>query len=244
MDSCANGIILYSLPFKENSEILQILTKEYGLIGCICRGSKKIKSKFLNKTAKYTYAKFYLQYRENGLSLIKEIDELNYYSYFHKDITMITYLAYLCDLTYSVAKQEKNSEIFDCLLCVLDKITEGLDPLVLTNILEIKYLKYLGINLYLDGCIKCHQKKDIVTLNASSGGFLCKNCYQNEYIVSQNTIKTIRNYYFVDIHKIAKIDIQPITKLEINLFLSNYYENYTGIYIKNKEFLNKLINDY
>ena len=58
MEECVEGIILYVTPFKESSEILQVLTKEYGLIGLLCRGSKKIKSKFLNKTRIYNYANF------------------------------------------------------------------------------------------------------------------------------------------------------------------------------------------
>ncbi len=45
MEECVEGIILYVTPFKESSEILQVLTKEYGLIGLLCRGSKKVKSK-------------------------------------------------------------------------------------------------------------------------------------------------------------------------------------------------------
>jgi len=237
------GIILYSSPYKESSEILQVLTKEHQLIGVLCRGSKKIKNKLFNKTRKYNYAKIYLLYKENGLSIACDIDIIDDYNYFHQDITLITYLSYLCNLTYSVSKQENNSDILNLLLITLKKMESGLDILVLTNILEIKYLKYLGINLYLDGCIVCKSKKDIVTLNASRGGLLCKNCYQNEYLVNKKTIYLIRYYQNIDINSIKSISINKLSKIEINLFISKFYENYTGIYVKNKEFLNKLINE-
>ncbi len=240
VEECVEGIILYVTPFKESSEILQVLTKEHGLIGLLCRGSKKVKSKFLNKTRIYNYAKFFINYKIEGLSLVKEIDVVDYFTYFHQDITLITYLSYLGNLTYQVTKQDKTAEILPLLMTVLKKISAGLDALVLTNILEIKYLKYLGINLNLNNCIKCGNCKNIKTLNGTFGGLICSNCYQNEYIVSPKTIMTIRNYAKIDITKIKEIKISPLVKTEINLFLSNYYEAFTGLYVKNKELLNKL----
>ncbi len=241
MDKEVEGIILYTTDFKESSQVLQILTKEYGLIGAIARGSKKIKSKFLNKTTRYNYAKFYINYRENSLSVIKEIDIIDSYSFLHTDITLISYLNYLCNLTYQVAKQDNNKEILELLLTALQKINNGLDALVITNIIELKYLKYLGITINLDACCKCGSQKNIVTLNAKEGGYICKNCYQNEMLVGQNTIKMLRLYNYIDLKKISTVKVDKITKMEINLFLSNYYDTYTGLYLKSKEFLNKII---
>ena len=240
MDVGVEGIILYVTPFKESSEILQVLTKEYGLIGLLCRGSKKIKSKFLNKTRIYNYAKFFINYKNEGLSLVKEIDVIDYFTYFHQDITLITYLSYLGNLTYQVVKQDNDPEILNLLLIILKKISAGFDPLVLTNILEIKYLKYLGINLNLDSCIKCGKNEHIKTLNGLVGGLICSACYQKEYIVSLKTIVMIKNYQHINVEKIKEIKISPLVKTEINLFLSNYYETFTGLYVKNKELLNKL----
>ena len=240
MDECVEGIILYVTPFKESSEILQVLTKEYGLIGLLCRGSKKIKSKFLNKTRIYNYAKFFINYKNEGLSLVKEIDVIDYFTYFHQDIILITYLSYLGNLTYQVVKQDNDPEILNLLLIILKKISAGLDPLVLTNILEIKYLKYLGINLNLDSCIKCGKNDHIKTINGLVGGLICSACYQKEYIVSLKTILMIKNYQHIDVEKIKEIKISHIIKTEINLFLSNYYATFTGLYVKNKELLNKL----
>ena len=230
MDEGVEGIILYVTPFKESSEILQVLTKEYGLIGLLCRGSKKIKSKFLNKTRIYNYAKFFINYKNEGLSLVKEIDVIDYF----------TYLSYLGNLTYQVVKQDNDPEILNLLLIILKKISAGLDPLVLTNILEIKYLKYLGINLNLESCIKCGKNEHIKTLNGLAGGLICSACYQKEYIVSLKTIVMIKNYQHINVEKIKEIKISPLVKTEINLFLSNYYETFTGLYVKNKELLNKL----
>ena len=46
---------------------------------------------------------------------------------------------------------------------------------------------------------------------------------------------------YVDISKITKINISDEVKNEINNFIDDYYDRYTGLYLKSKEFLKKLI---
>ena len=98
----------------------------------------------------------------------------------------------------------------------------------------------MGINLNLDSCIKCGKNDHIKTINGLVGGLICSACYQKEYIVSLKTILMIKNYQHIDVEKIKEIKISHIIKTEINLFLSNYYATFTGLYVKNKELLNKL----
>lgn len=240
-NSVVSGVILYVTPFKENSEVLQVLTQEQGLIGLLCRGSKNIKSKFLNKTRLYNYATFQIKLKSEGLSIVTEINVKDYYTTLHSNITLISYLSYLGSLTYQVAKQDESKSILNIFLSTLDKLEKGLDPLVLCNILELKYLSYLGINLSLDTCVKCGKKNNIITLNGASGGLICEKCYQNEYIVSKKSIILIRNYMKIDINSLKEIRVSEVTKREINLFITNYYQNYTGLYLKSKNNLNKLI---
>ena len=46
--------------------------------------------------------------------------------------------------------------------------------------------------------------------------------------------------YYVDISKISKLDISDKCKKEINVFLDLYYDRYTGLYLKSKDFLKNL----
>ena len=116
----------------------------------------------------------------------------------------------------------------------------GMNPLILTNILELKYLPFLGVGLELDSCILCGNKTNIVTIDADTGGFVCKNCYQNQILVSDKTVKLIRMYYYVAIDSISEIKVSEEVAREINFFINRYYERYTGLYLNSKKFLNKM----
>ena len=54
------------------------------------------------------------------------------------------------------------------------------------------------------------------------------------------TIKLLRMFYYVDIASITKLDIKEGTLKEINQFLDDYYDRYTGMYLKSKNFLREL----
>ena len=47
-------------------------------------------------------------------------------------------------------------------------------------------------------------------------------------------------YYYVDISKITKLEVSKQAKNEINIFLDEYYERYTGLYLKSKKFIKNL----
>ena len=236
------GIIINETPYGETSKIINVLTKENGMIGIMCKGAKSMKSPLRALTMPYTYAKFYIYYKEDKLSLLKDVDLIDSFNTIKKDIMLLSYANYISELTTQVVKQEYDEELFDIYLNSLIKLDNNFDPLVITNILEIKYLDYLGISLNLDGCVSCGDTKNIVTIDGDMGGYICKKCYNSGKIVSPKVIKLLRMYYLIDIEHISDIKVDDDVKLEINYFLNRYYERYTGLYLKSKKFLDELNN--
>jgi DNA repair protein RecO (recombination protein O) len=49
-------------------------------------------------------------------------------------------------------------------------------------------------------------------------------------------------FYYVDISKIDKLEISEEIKKEIDTFLNEYYDKYTGMYLKSKDFLRRIQN--
>jgi len=236
------GIILSETNYSESSKILNVLTKEYGLIGVISKGCRNMKSKLRGVSRKLLYGTIHIYYKPNGLSTLIGVDVINSYSKTLMDLEKISYASFILDLVTQVLKQTESDEIFDLLKDTLNKLEEGLNPLALTNILELKLLDYLGVSPSIDYCAHCGSNKSIVTLSSDAGGYVCKDCYNNEVLVSDKTIKMIRMYYYVDIKNISKLDVSSEVSNEINRFLDDYYDRFTGLYIKSKDFLKKINN--
>ena len=234
------GIIVSVTPYGESSKILNILTSDAGIIGVMAKGAKKIKSKFRSSTEKFTLGIFSVYYHEGKLSTLIQADILNPLVNIKTDIVKIGYLTYLCELAYQTSKQNNDNTIYSILKSAILKIEEGLNPEIITNIVELKMLDYLGVKIDLDRCIKCGSTSDIITISGDAGGYLCKNCRINEPIYDVKTIKMFRLYYYVILDSITDLKISDEVADNINKIMSDYYDRYTGLYLKSKEFLKSI----
>ncbi|MBQ6686986.1 MAG: DNA repair protein RecO [Bacilli bacterium] len=236
------GLIVKESPYGDTSKIIQVLTREYGIISIMCKGAKSMKSRLRSLTMRFTYGIFHIYYKENKLSTLITVDIIDNFTNIKNDITLISYMAYLTELTTQVIKQGNDKDVYEEFINGIIKINNNLDPLVITNILELKLLPYLGVGLNLDSCVKCGSKNNIITIDGDAGGYLCSDCQIQERIVSPKTIKMLRMYYYVDIKSITELNISEEVKEEINFFLDKYYDRYTGLYLSSKEFLKTIAN--
>lgn len=229
------GIVVSEFPFEENSKIINVFTEE-GIVGIIARGAKKIKSPFFG-VSKLTYGIFNIIYKENALSKLVDVDILNDYRNIRKDIVKTSYATFMTELIVQVYKHESSKNIYDLYLLGMKKIDDGYDALVIVDILKLKLLDYLGIRPVIDRCVECGRTNEIVTISSYRGGYVCKNCLRNEKMVNRKTISLIRMLYYVDLDKITKIDISKEIKEEIDAFTNDYYDRYSGIYLKSRSLL-------
>ena len=235
------GLVLNETNYSDSSKILNVLTSEYGLIGIISKGCRNLKSKLRGSSRKLVYGTFHFYYKENGLSTLISIDVISDYPKTIMNLERVVYASYLLDLTRQVVKQSKDSNILPLVVSSLEKLESGLNPAVITNILELKYLDFLGVSPIVTGCAVCGKTTNIVSLSPTAGGFICKDCYQNEGYYSDKAIKLLQMYYYVDLEKITKIDVNSKVNEEINKFLEDYYDRYTGIYLNSKKMLKNVV---
>lgn len=235
------GIVLSTVDYKESSKVLNVLTKEYGLIGIMSKGCKRPKSPNRIGSSNFTYGIFNIYYKKDKLSTLISIDIIDYFKSIRKDIERISYLNYICNLALNVYKQNPNNQIYDILISTIKKIDLDFNPLVMTNILEVKYLDFLGVSVDLDKCVVC-DNTSVVNLSAYQGGYVCKNCNTNTFQYDLKTLKMLRLYYYVDIDKITELKISSKIVNEINSFITEYYDHFTGLYLKSKKFLENLMN--
>ena len=230
------GIVLSESPYSETSKILNILTEDYGLIGVISKGCKNIKSKLRGVSNKMNYCEYTISYKEKGLSTLIEGSSINTFKNIYVNMKMAMYSFYLIDLVNQVLKENNNKNIFNLLVNSITKINDGLSPELISNIVEIRLLDYLGVGIELDNCISCGSSDNLLTIDLTSGGVICKNCYKEGYVMNDKALHLMRLLKKIDINKLEKLEITDDTIFhEIDQFIYDYYTSYTGIYLKKKE---------
>ena len=241
MEVEVEGIVLKETLYGETSKILQVLTKEYGLISVIAKGASSYKSSLRSLALPFLYAKFLINYKKDKISTLKGGKIIKLYGSGSKDIKVYAYVSYFLELTYNVLKENNDKKIFNILKDALNKIENGLNPNVIKNITEFKYLDYLGITPNLDICQKCNLIKEPYGIDGKIGGFVCSDCYTNEIRVSKNYRKIINRFRDVDINEINDIKLSKEDEDIIGLFLDEYYEKFSSLKLNSKKILNDLI---
>lgn len=199
------GIVISQVPYKESSKVINIFTED-GIIGCMSKGCKSVKSPLRLLSERFAYGNFQLSYKESGLSTLIDGDIIDHFENIKNDILSVSYLTYICDLSSKVYKECENKDVYNLMINAINKIEEGFNPKVITNILELQYLPYIGIKLNLDECVICGSKK-VVTLSLDRGGYVCASCRRNEILLNEKVMKLLRLYSYVDISKITSLDI-------------------------------------
>ena len=230
------GIVLSETSYSETSKILNVLTDEFGLIGIISKGCKNLKNKLRGVSNKMNYCEYTINYKEKGLSTLIEGTMLNSFKNIYVDMRKAMYSFYLIDLVSQVLKENNNKEIFNLLVPALIKINDGLSSELISNIVEINLLDYLGVSLNLEECSICGNKDDLITIDLTNGGVICKDCYQEGYIMNNKALHLMQLLKKIKIDKLETLEItdEDIFK-EIDKFIQEYYSSYTGIYLNKKQ---------
>lgn len=237
MQTEVEGIILKETLYGETSKILQVLTKEFGLISIISKGASSYKSNLRFLSLPFLYGKFLINYKKDKLSTLKGGKALKLYGSGSNNIEIYAYMSYICELTYKVLQENNDKSIFDILKNSLDKINDGLSHSVIKNIVEFKYLDYLGITPNLSICQKCMKPIEAFAIDGKIGGFVCVNCYNNERKVPNDFLKILNRYQNVDISEIKEIKISKENEEIVNEFLREYYQTFSAIHLNSENLL-------
>jgi DNA repair protein RecO (recombination protein O) len=244
LEKC-EGIVIRNTDYAETNKIVTLYTREWGKVGVMARGAKKANSRLTAVTQPFTYGYFLVQ-RGRGLGGLQQGELISSMRSIREDIFLTAYASYVIDLTDKSTDEKKpNPFLFELLLQTLQYINEGYDLDILVNIYEMKILNVLGMYPILDQCSNCGNSEGSFSFSIREGGLLCHRCLEKDryhYKISQATVRLLRLFYMLDLSRLGNISVKPETKAELKTVINAYYEEYTGLHLKTKKFLNQLDN--
>jgi DNA repair protein RecO (recombination protein O) len=122
-------------------------------------------------------------------------------------------------------------------------LNEGYDPDILMHIYEMKMLNFLGLNPILNQCSVCGSTDGHFSFSIREGGFICHRCLDKDpyhYKLSPSAVKLLRLFYYFDLSRLGNISVKDETKAELKKVISSYYDEYSGLHLKTKKFLNSI----
>jgi DNA repair protein RecO (recombination protein O) len=237
------GIVIRTTDYGETNKIVTLYTREWGKIGVMARGSKKPNSRLSAITQLFTHGYFLIQ-RGSGLGSLQQGEMLSSMRSITEDIFLTAYASYLVELTDKVTEEKKpNPYQFELLFQTLHYMNDGYDPDVLMNIYEMKMVNVIGLYPILNQCSVCGSTDGHFSFSIREGGFICHRCLEKDPYhlkISQATVKLLRIFYYFDLSRLGNISLKDETKAELKKIITAYYDEYSGLHLKTKKFLQSM----
>lgn len=237
------GIIIRTIDYGETNKITTMFTREFGKLSLFARGAKKTRSRLSPVSQLFTYGN-YLFFSGKGMGTLRQGEVIHAFRSLHEDVFRTAYAAYIAELLDKLTdEKESNPHLFELLAQSLHFMDEGTDAEVVSFIFETKMLAVAGIRPELNGCAHCGTKDGPFVFSVKEGGLLCLPCKPydpHHFQLSEASAKLLRLFLYMDIRRLGRVSLKKETKQEMKKILSAYYDEYAGISLKSKRFLDQL----
>ena len=240
----SRGLILYNRNYRENDKLVKIFTETAGKRMFFVKSANK--SKLLPVIQPLTQAEFFMTLNDVGLSYINDYRDVKTYSNINGDIFSLAYASYITALAdAALTDNVPDAPLFAFLCKTLDLIEEGLDVEILTNIFEIQILSRFGVQINFNDCSVCHRVGQAFDFSFRYSGLLCPQHYQedvNRSHLNPNIPYLINRFQGISLEELKTISLSPEVKAELRQFIDQLYDDYVGLHLKSKKFIDGLQN--
>jgi len=237
------GIILRTVDYGEGNKILTVFTKEMGKVGMMARGARKSKSRLSAVSQPFILAHFVFQIG-SGMGSLSQAEIINAFPKIRLDLYRTAYAAYLLELTERFTEERRRSLIlYELLLALLNQVEQGKDPEILARIFELKILSMNGYKPYIEGCSSCHTGGSPWFFSIREGGLLCSNCrYKDPHaiVLGESVPRLLQLFLHVNVAQVGNIKVKEITKRQLEKVLHLFMDEYAGVRLKSRNFLQQL----
>lgn len=223
-----NGIVLRVTDYRESDRILNVLSKERGLITVTARGSRKPKSKLAAFSTQFTYGEMEVNERAGKLQLSSAALLESFYS-IRESYEQLLSATRITNAAEHVATRDlANDELFVLLYHSLSVIAYGgNDPKDVELTFFAKLMKLCGYAPTLTYCLKCGRDlrgEKEVRFSNSLGGSVCEHCGSAYITVSTLTLEALRRMMLIDITELRRVRLPEAVRNELEPLLYNYAE--------------------
>lgn len=237
------GIVVKNLDYKDNAQIVYILTKEE-LISVVIKGAKKIDSK-TRPLAQIITKISGLRTKGTRISTFTEGVILDNYNDIKEDYlkTQVS-MCILEKIYYLYENFSMPEKVYDFVLEIFNKLKNTNYPKSLLLLFEIKLWYLLGINPSFTTCIQCSKEIDKGFFDIFGGGLVCNECSSlRDCDLDLECSKIVKYLYYIQMNKVDDNFLSLIDKFydKITYTIDKYYATHLDFSNKSKEIYYKVI---
>lgn len=242
----SKGIPLFSKDYKEKDQLVKIFTESYGKRMFFVKGAHRKNNPLKPALLPFTEAVYLGDFRIEGLSFLNSSKDVHPFRLIQGDIFINAYGTYLLNLVDAAIEDHVyDPNLYHFLMQALRLLNEGKDPEIITNIFEIQLLQRFGVWPIWTHCVVCGATQGKFDYSSQYNGVLCQKHWsldKRRYHADPVAIHFIRLFSTVSFNKVQTLKLKPETKQAIRQTIDELYDEYVGIHLKSKKFIDGMKN--
>lgn len=239
------GIILRSIPVKENDTLVTAFTRQ-GLITFSAHGVKKINSKNAPSVRLFTEGNYELSLSQKTgyFSLVTGTPKGSLEKIWNNISSMLA-LEMMAELTLRFVEESQTESLFSMFDALYHRLLDAKEEDI-GNVLLIYLSRVIWINgIYpnTDGCVSCGSKKNIVSCSFTEGGYICCDCFRASRHENQSKDYLLLLRYLAlphTVEELSKKTFPPMIVRQLLIDAVAYLEDRFDLHLKSFELLEKI----
>ena len=244
MKSKTEAIIIGSMNLGEADKLVTFFSLDRGRLRGVAKNARRSFRRFGAGLELFTHARLHLYEKEHQeLIRIESSDIISQHFDIAGDLDRMASGSVMVELVREIAPEgERNPQVFLLLAHVLHLLNEGVDPLFLVRIFEIRFLSLLGFQPKLDKCLSCGcgAERPMVFFGLK-GGVLCPDCLvssgEDQIRLSPGAIGFYYHTLRMDLDKVTRLKPSADIMRELDRAFTSHTLHILGKRLKSAAFL-------
>ncbi len=231
-----DAIVLRTIEFSETSLVVTLFTREFGKIGALAKGGRRLKGPFESALDLLALCRIvFLHKSSDALDLLTEAKLLRRFRPPGRELGSLYAGYYVAELLSGLTDEDDpHPLLFDLANETLEALIAG-EPVPQRIVrFELGALRLLGHVPSLTSCVECAVPVKLagrVAFGLIDGGVLCKNCRAGKkqvISVSAGALRTMTQLADLNNQTWKRMEIKPRTLGEIRGVLNHYITHLLG----------------
>ncbi len=232
----ATAIVLRLVDFSETSNVVTLLTREFGRISALAKGARRLKGPFDSALDLLTRCRIvFLRKSSGGLDLLTEAKLDWRFRPPARDLAPLYAAYYVAELLLSLTDEyDPHPELFDLTVATLEALARGDDVMTAVLRFELVGLSLLGHLPNLDACVECGEPVESqgrIAFGQLAGGVLCRHCRPGRrqvVSVSQPMLQVMRVFADKSSNAWQRTRLDGAVRGELRGVLNHYLSHLIG----------------
>jgi DNA repair protein RecO (recombination protein O) len=229
------GVILRAVDFSETSKIATLFTRDFGKLGVMAKGGRRLKSSFdVSLDILSVLSICVLRKPSAELDLLTEAALEERFSGLRSDLRALHAAYYVAEILEGLTRpHDPHPALFEETIRTLRKLAAGDDRTAVLGRFQLRLLAETGFAMSLDSCAGCGAAEpvaDRMRISVKAGGLLCIECakFQPTMAVQGGAVQSLRVLAADDDTNAGRLTMTPAIKNEVRQATTQAIEYHLG----------------